>query len=135
MIERRGIVLNKVFLIGRLGKDPEVRFTPDGTQTTSFSVATDETWKNKKGEKQQRTEWHNIVTWDKLAEICATHLTKGSQVYIEGKIQTQKYQDKNSGDRHSTKIVANTMKMLGAKREPGDEDQQGPTEGKDGTYF
>jgi single-strand DNA-binding protein len=106
--------LNKVMVIGRLGKDPETRYTANGKPVTNFSVATSERW-TKDGEKQERTEWHNVVAFDKLAEIMAEYLRKGSQVYIEGKLQTRKWQDKEGKDRYSTEIVASQMQMLGGK--------------------
>lgn len=109
--------LNKVLLIGNLGKDPETRFMPNGGAVCNFSVATTESWKDKNtGQKQEKTEWHNIVIYGKLAEIAAQFLKKGSPVYLEGKLQTRKWQDKNTGaDRYSTEIVADEMKMLGGK--------------------
>lgn len=106
--------MNKVMIIGRLGKDPETRYMPNGKAVTNFSVATSERW-TKDGEKQERTEWHNIVLFDKLAEIAAEYLRKGSQIFIEGKIQTRKWQDKEGKDRYSTEIVASQMEMLGGK--------------------
>lgn len=108
-------MINKAILVGRLGKDPESRFTGDGSQVCNFSLATDESYKDKNGEKVQKTEWHNIVAWRKLAEICATYLKKGSLVYIEGKIQTRSYDDKEGVKRYATEIVASEMKMLDAK--------------------
>jgi single-strand DNA-binding protein len=84
--------VNKVILLGRLGKDPEVKYTQDGTAVARFSIATDDTWKDQSGEKQQRTEWHNVVAWRKLAEICGQYLTKGKQVYIEGKLQDRSWE-------------------------------------------
>jgi single-strand DNA-binding protein len=113
-------MINKAILLGRLGKDPEVRYMPDGVMVVTFSVATDQSWKNKAGERVQKTEWHNITCFDKLAEICAKYLTKGKQVYIEGKIQTRKWQDRDGYTRYSTEIIANTMKMLGDKAASGD---------------
>jgi single-strand DNA-binding protein len=110
-------MVNKVLLIGRLGKDPEVRYIPDGTMVTSFSIATDESWKNKDGQKVQRTEWHRIEAWGKLAEICGNYLVKGKLVYIEGKIKTQAWEDKEGVKRYTTKIQAANMKMLDGKQE------------------
>jgi single-strand DNA-binding protein len=108
--------VNKVILIGRLGKDPELKYTPNGTPVAKFSLATDEAYKDKTtGEQQQRTEWHNIVAWSKLAEICGEYLTKGKQVYIEGRIQSRQWEDQSGNKRTSYDIVANQMKMLGAK--------------------
>jgi len=108
--------VNKVILIGRLGKDPELKYTANGTPVAKFSLATDEVYKDKTtGEQQQRTEWHNIVAWSKLAEICGEYLTKGKQVYIEGRIQSRQWEDQSGNKRTSYDIVANQMKMLGAK--------------------
>ncbi len=108
--------VNKVILVGNLGKDPETRYLPSGDAVTNFSIATTESWKDKaSGEKKEATEWHRISTFGKLAEICAEYLKKGSQVYIEGKIQTRKWQDKDGNDRYSTEIKADQMKMLGGK--------------------
>lgn len=109
-------MINKAILIGRLGKDPEVRYTPDGQMVTSFGLATDEQWKDKNGEKMQRTEWHNITAWGKLAEICGEYLKKGALIYVEGKIQSSKYMDKEGISRISYGITINTMKMLGGKQ-------------------
>lgn len=108
-------MINKAILIGNLGKDPEVRYTQSGTAFSSFSIATSERWKDKDGQMKEQTEWHNIVAWDKLAEICGEYLRKGSRVYIEGKIQTRKWQDKDGHDRWTTEIVARDMKMLTPK--------------------
>ncbi|MEN6487814.1 MAG: single-stranded DNA-binding protein, partial [Smithella sp.] len=105
-------MVNKVILIGRLGKDPEVRYTPDGAMVTNFTLATDESYKDKNGEKVQKTEWHRIVTYRKLAEICGNYLVKGKLIYIEGKIQTRSWEDKEGVKRQTTEIVANDMKML-----------------------
>jgi single-strand DNA-binding protein len=114
-------MLNKVQLIGRLGKDPELRTTQSNTSVCSFSIATTDKYKNKEGEWVENTEWHNIVTWANLADICAKYLQKGKQVYIEGKLQTRKWQDKDGADRYTTEIVANEMKMLGSRSD----DQEG----------
>jgi single-strand DNA-binding protein len=108
-------MVNKAILIGRLGKDPEVRYTPDGTMVTNFNLATDEQWKDKNGEKVQKTEWHRIVTFGKLAEICGNYLVKGKLVFIEGRIQTRSWEDKDGVKRFTTEIVANDMKMLDSK--------------------
>ncbi len=105
--------INKVILIGRLGKDPEMRFTPSGKAVTNFTMATNEVWMDQGGEKQERTEWHRIVTWGKLAENCAKLLGKGKQVYVEGRIQTRSWDDRDGNKRYTTEIVANTMQMLG----------------------
>ncbi len=114
-----GKMLNKATLIGRLGKDPDVKYTPDGTMVTTFSIATTEQWKDKNGEKVQKTEWHKIVAWKKLAEICGNYLKKGSLVFIEGRIQTRSWEDKDGIKHYTTEIVAADMKMLDKK-----EDQQ-----------
>src|SRR5690554_4547776 len=108
--------LNRVMLIGRLGADPEQRHMPNGKAVVNIRVATSETWKDRNsGERQERTEWHSIVAFDKLAEIIAEYLRKGSQVFIEGKLQTRKWQDKEGKDRYTTEIVAQNMQMLGGK--------------------
>lgn len=109
--------LNKCQLIGRIGRDPEMRYMPDGSAICNFSVATSEAWKDKAtGEKKERVEWHNVVMHRKLAEIAGQYLKKGGLVYIEGRLQTRKWQDKTSGqDRYSTEIIADEMKMLGGK--------------------
>jgi single-strand DNA-binding protein len=104
--------VNKVILVGNLGKDPELRYTPSGTAVCTFSLATSERFKNKQGEQQERTEWHNIVVWAGLAEICGKYLTKGKQIYIEGRIQNRSYDDRDGNKRYITEIVANEMQML-----------------------
>jgi single-strand DNA-binding protein len=114
-------MINKVTLVGRLGKDPEIRSTPGGQTVAKFSLATDEKFTDKSGEKQERTEWHNIVAWARLAEICGQYLRKGSLVYIEGSIRTDSWEDKESGQKkYRTEIIAREMKMLDRKRD-GDE--------------
>jgi single-strand DNA-binding protein len=113
-------MINKAILVGRLGKDPEVRYTPDGMMVTNFTVATDEQWKDKSGERVQRTEWHRIVTFGKLAEICGKYLVKGKLVYLEGRIQTRAWEDKEGVKRYTTEIVASDMKMLDSKGQRGD---------------
>jgi single-strand DNA-binding protein len=107
--------VNKVILIGRLGRDPELKYTPRGAPVAKFSLATDESFKDRTGEKQNRTEWHNIVAWNKLAEICGEYLTKGKQVYIEGSIRSRQWQDQSGNKRTSYEIIANLMQMLGSK--------------------
>ena len=108
-------MINKAILVGRLGKDPEVRYTPDGLMVTSFNLATDEQWKDKSGQKAQRTEWHRIVTFGKLAEICGNYLAKGKMIFVEGRIQTRSWEDKDGVKRYSTEIVATDMRMLDSK--------------------
>jgi len=107
--------VNKAILVGRLGKDPETRFMTNGEAVTNVSLATSENYKDKSGEKQERTEWHNLVFYRRLAEIAGEYLKKGSQVYVEGRIQTRKWQDKEGKDRYTTEIIVNEMKMLGSK--------------------
>ena len=120
-------MINKVILVGRLGKDPEVRSTPGGTSVAKFSVATDERFTDKNGEKQERTEWHNVVAWGKLGEICGQYLRKGKLVYIEGSIRTDSWDDKESGQKkYRTEIVARDMKML---------DRRGDDEGGGGGSY
>jgi single-strand DNA-binding protein len=101
--------LNKVLLIGNLGKDPEVRYTASGTAVASFSLATSEKFKNKEGEWEERTEWHNVTLWGRLAEIAGEYLVKGKTVYLEGRLQTRKWQDKDGEDRYTTEIVGEKM--------------------------
>ena len=107
--------VNKVILIGRLGKDPETRYMTSGEAVTNATLATSENWKDKSGEKQEKTEWHNLVFYRRLAEIAGEYLKKGSQIYVEGRIQTRKWQDKDGSDRYSTEIIANEMQMLGGR--------------------
>ena len=110
----RGI--NKVILVGNLGADPDTRYMPSGKAVTNIRVATSESWKDKQtGDMQERTEWHSIVMYDKLGEIAAEYLRKGSQVYIEGKIRTRKWQDKEGKDRYTTEVIADQMQMLGGR--------------------
>jgi len=110
----RGI--NKVILVGNLGKDPETRYMPNGKAVTDFSIATSESWKDKQtGEQREQTEWHSVVMYDRLAEIAAEYLRKGSQVYIEGKLRTRKWQDKEGRDRYTTEVISNEMQMLGSR--------------------
>ena len=118
-------MVNRVTLVGRLGRDPEMRQTGTGTPIVNFSVATNESWKDKNGEQQERTEWHKIIAWGRLAEICNEYLTKGKQVYIEGRLQTNEWEDKDGNKRYTTEVVANEMKMLGTRSE---EDYTSPSE-------
>jgi single-strand DNA-binding protein len=112
-------MINKAILVGRLGADPEVRYTPDGAMVTNFRIATDEQWKDKNGEKVQKTEWHKIVTFGKLAEICGKYLVKGKLVFVEGRIQTRTWDDKEGVKRYTTEIVASNMQMLDSKGQRG----------------
>jgi len=107
--------VNKVILVGRLGKDPEVKYTASGTAVAKFSLATDYVSKDSAGEQQRRTEWHNIVAWSRLAEVCGEYLTKGKLIYIEGRIQSRQWEDQSGNKRVSYEIVAGEMKMLGSK--------------------
>ena len=110
----RGV--NKVILVGNLGKDPETRYMPSGSAVTNLTLATSESWKDKQtGDQQERTEWHKIAMFGRLAEIAAEYLRKGSQIYVEGKLRTRKWQDKEGKDRYTTEIVADEMQMLGSK--------------------
>ncbi len=108
-----GASINKAILIGNLGSDPEVRYTPSGAAVANFNVATNESWKDKSGQDQARTEWHKVVVWGKLAEICGEYLAKGRTVYVEGRIQTREWNDKEGTKRYTTEIVANTVQFLG----------------------
>lgn len=114
----RGV--NKVIVIGNLGQDPETRYMPSGSAVTNLRIATNESWKDKQsGEQKERTEWHSVAMFGRLAEIAAEYLRKGSQVYIEGKLRTRKWQDKQGNDRYTTEIVADEMQMLGGGRSGG----------------
>ena len=109
----------KVMIIGNLGRDPETRYMPDGGAITNISVATTDVWKDKNGEKQEKTEWHRVAFFGKLAEIAGEYLKKGSQVYVEGRLQTRKWQDKDGQDKYTTEIVADRMQMLGSRAGSG----------------
>ena len=110
----RGV--NKVILVGNLGRDPEVRYSPNGQAVANVTLATSESWKDKtSGEKQEKTEWHRVVFFGRLAEIAGEYLKKGAQIYVEGRLQTRKWQDKDGKDRYTTEIVANDMQMLGSR--------------------
>ncbi len=107
--------VNKVILVGNLGRDPEVRYMPNGEAVCNFSIATTDSWKDKAGAKQEKTEWHNIVMYRKLAEIAGEYLKKGRPVYVEGRLQTRKWQTKEGQDRYTTEIIADQMQMLGGR--------------------
>ena len=130
----RGV--NKAIIVGTLGQDPETRYTASGSAVTNISVATNESWKDKDGQQQEKTEWHKIVMFGKLAEIAAQYLKKGSQAYFEGRIETSKYQAQDGSDRYSTQINANQMQMLGGKGEQKDQQvQQKPQAAGAGEQF
>jgi single-strand DNA-binding protein len=131
--------INKVILIGRLGSDPEVRYTPSGVAVANFSVATSEEWKDKNtGEKQERTEWHRIVAWRRLGEICGEYLSKGKQIYVEGRIQTRSWDDRDGNKKYTTEIIASDIQFLGSRdmsdsgRPQGDRPQGGMAGGSQG---
>jgi single-strand DNA-binding protein len=111
-------MINKAIIVGNLGADPEIRYTQSGSQVATFNVATSERWRDQSGQQQESTEWHRIVAWKRLAEICGEYLHKGSRVYVEGRIQTRKWQYQNGNDRYTTEIIAREMKMLD-RREGG----------------
>lgn len=111
--------VNKVILLGNLGRDPELRYTPGGQAVANFTVATNERYTTKDGEKQERTEWHRIVAWGRTGEICAQYLSKGRSVYVEGRLQTREWEDKEGGKRRTTEIVANTVQFIGGRGEGG----------------
>lgn len=111
--------VNKVILVGRLGQDPEVKYTQGGAAVATLSVATDEIWKDQNGERQRRTEWHRVVAWSKLAEICGQYLSKGRLVYFEGRLQTRSWQDREGNKRYTTEVRADNMVMLGSRSEEG----------------
>jgi len=113
-------MVNKVILIGNLGRDPEVRSTPSGQAVASFTLATNRRWRDKNGQKQEQTEWHNIVVWGKQAEIAGQYLTKGKQIFLEGRLQTRSWDDRNSGEKkYRTEIVCENFQMLGGRGEGG----------------
>lgn len=130
--------VNKVILVGRLGQDPEVRYTPSGVAVCNFSLATSENWKDRNsGQKQEKTEWHRVVVWNKTAELCKQYLSKGRQVYLEGKLQTRAWDDKSGQKRYTTEILANTVQFLGETKggqnfgdAPSMDDQNLPNSGR-----
>ena len=123
--------VNKVIIVGNLGRDPETRYMPEGGAITNISVATTEKWKDKNGEMQEKTEWHRVAFFGKLAEIAGEYLKKGSQVYVEGRLQTRKWQDKDGQDKYMTEIVANQMQMLGSRQGMGGGDRGGADGGSE----
>jgi len=124
-------MINQVILVGNLGRDPETKYMPSGSAVTNFSIATTKRWK-KDGEQKEHTEWHNIATFGKLAEVCAQYLRKGAQVYIQGELRTRKW-EKNGENHYSTEIIADTMKMLGKKREGDSQGSYTPPASKQDT--
>jgi len=120
--------LNKVMIIGHLGRDPEMRYTPSGRPVTSLSVATSRSWKTAEGERRTETEWFNIVAWASLAEICNQYLKKGHLVYIEGRLQTRRWEDEEGNKRSATEVVAREMIMLSEKRDKGDGEPEADSE-------
>lgn len=129
-------MLNKVLLIGNLGRDPEVRSTPSGQQVATFTLATSRRWRDRDGNRQEQTEWHTVVCWGKQAEIAGQYLTKGKQVYVEGRLQTRSWDDKTSGEkRYKTEIVCDNFQMLGGRPGSGGDFDHDPSEGGgDGSY-
>lgn len=115
--------VNKVILIGNLGKDPELRYAPSGSAVANFSLATSEQWKDQEGNPQERTSWHNIVVWGKLAEIASEYLKKGRKVYVEGRIQYRDYEGKDGNKRYVTEVVVNDLVMLGSRQDGGEKEE------------
>lgn len=130
--------VNKVILVGHLGKDPEMRYLPSGEAVAGVTLATSEVWKDKQGQKQERTEWHNISFFGRSAEVVGQYLKKGSQIYVEGRIRTEKWTDKEGKDRYTTKIMADSMQMLGSKsgggNSQGNDSYQGGDQSQGGGY-
>jgi len=129
IVKNKNMSVNKSILIGNVGKDPEIRYLQDGTAVANFSLATTETWKNKAGEKQTETTWHRIVAWRHLAELAEKYITKGKQIYVEGQITTNKWEDKDGNKRETTEIKAHQIQFLGSKK-----DSQESAPGKLETY-
>ncbi len=121
--------VNKVIILGRLGQDPELKYTPGGMAVCNFTVATSESWADKAGQKQERTEWHRVVVWGKLAELCNQYLTKGRQAFIEGSLQTRSWDDKSGQKRYTTEVVAKTVQFIGGTANAGAERTQAPGAG------
>lgn len=117
--------INKVTLLGRLGQNPELKYTPNGVAVCSFTVATNENWSDKNGQKQERTEWHKIIVWGKLGELCSQYLTQGRQVYLEGSNQTRSWDDKNGQKRYTTEVIAKTVLFLDSTNQKGKDLENG----------
>ena len=128
-------MINRVTLLGHLGNDPEVKHLDSGKTVANFSIATTESWKDKNGEKQSSTEWHNVVAWEKLAEIVEKWLSKGSLIYLEGKLTTRSWEDKDGNTRYTTEVLANTIKMLGGKNGEAKKEEPEPVEETDDLPF
>lgn len=126
--------LNKVMLIGHLGRDPEMRYTPTGRPVTTFTIAVNRTWNTSNGERHSETDWFNIVTWGNLAEFCKQHLIKGQQVFIEGRLQTRKWDDKEGNKHSTTEVVASEMMMLGDRRGSNTEQTEDSSVGDEFSY-
>jgi single-strand DNA-binding protein len=135
--------VNKVILVGRLGQNPEVRYTPSGAAVANFSIATNESWVDKSGQKQERTEWHRVVVWGKLAELCNQYLSKGRQAYVEGRLQTRQWQDKDGQTKYTTEVQAQTVQFLGGQanerprdvmQSPAQDMQPGPMGGVEPSF-
>ncbi|MFL5378517.1 MAG: single-stranded DNA-binding protein [Myxococcales bacterium] len=122
-----GSGVNKVILVGNLGKDPEVRYTPGGQAVANFTIATNENWTDKSGQKQERTEWHRIVVWGKLAELCSEYLAKGRQVYVEGRLQTREWTNKEGAKQYTTEVVANQVVFLSGGERGQAREGRGPS--------
>lgn len=122
--ERKIMSVNKVVLVGNLGNSPEVKNTTSGNSVANFSLATSESWNDKNGNKQEKTEWHRVVVWGKLADLCGKYLTKGRQVYVEGKLQTRQWEDKDGTKRYTTEVVASTVQFLGGAQKDGNRPEQ-----------
>jgi single-strand DNA-binding protein len=121
--------VNKVILVGNLGADPEMRYTPSGAGVCEFRIATSESWTDKNNQRQERTEWHRVIVWGKRAEVCAKYLSKGRQVYVEGRIQTRTYDDKDGNKRYVTEIIANDVQFLGGREGAGGGGRRGGDDG------
>jgi len=121
--------LNRVLLIGNLGKDPEVRFTPGGRAVARFPIATSEVWQDQEGQRQERTEWHNVVVWGKQAETCGQYLSKGRQVFLEGSIRSRQYDDKEGNKRYITEVIAQRVQFLGSRGDGGGQRGAAPSAG------
>lgn len=115
--------VNKVILVGNIGQDPELRYMPNGNAVANFSLATSESWKDQQGQIQERTEWHRCTAYRKLAEIIGEYVRKGSQIYVEGKLQTRKWQDQSGQDKYTTEVIVDQMQMLGSKQQSGGQQQ------------